>query len=133
MDLSTSRYGRLKYTIKLADIVALGAVLAGDIPLDNLPPGSVIHSYSIKASTAVAGPSIATAVAQLKMAANAIGGGTVNVFNTTGAPLLNTVLTGLSMTAANALALTLTLTGANANVATAGQIDVVINYHVLAP
>ena len=131
MDVSTTKYGRTKYTIKLSDITAIGAALSGDIALDSLPPSSVIQSLEIKASTAVAGGAIATAVLQLKLNGTLIGGGTVNVFTTAGAIQLNTT-NPASLTAANALAATLTLTGANANAATAGQIDVVINYHTLA-
>lgn len=130
MDLSTTKYGRLKYTVKLADIVALGAALTGDVALDNLPPAAVITRILIKASTAISGGSIATAVAQLKLNGTLIGGGTVNVFNTTGAIQLNTT-NPASLTAANALAVTLTTTVGNLNAATAGQVDVVIDYSTL--
>jgi hypothetical protein len=130
MDLSTTKYGHLKYTVKLADIVALGANLSGDVALDSLPPGTVIHTILVKASTAISGGTIATAVAQLKLNGTLIGGGTVNVFNTTGAIQLNTT-NPASLTAANALAVTLTTTVGNLNAATAGQVDIVINYHTL--
>src|SRR2546430_17681307 len=57
---------------------SLGAVLAGDVALDSLPPGAVIQSLLAKASTAVAGGAIATAVIQLKLNGTLIGGGTIN-------------------------------------------------------
>ena len=129
MDLSTTRYGHLKYTIKLADIVALGANTSGDITTDTLPAGSVITSYLVKASTAVAGGSLSAATLKPKMNATAVGTA-VNVFTTTGAIILPTDAKE-SLTAAIPLKWTLALTGDNANAATAGQIDVVVNYHVL--
>ena len=130
MDLATTRYGHLKYTIKLADIVALGAATAGDVTIDTLPPGSVITSYLIKASTAVSGGSISAITAKPKMNATAVGS-TVNCFTTAGAIILPTDAKE-SLTAAIPLKITLTTTSDNLNAATAGQIDVVINYHVLA-
>jgi hypothetical protein len=130
MDLSTSKYGRLKYTIKLADLVALGASLTGDIPLDSLPPGAVIQTVLIKASTAVVG--VATGTAQLKFNGNLIGTA-IDVKTVTGnAQILPIAAADVgSLTAANPLVATLTATTNNWNVATAGQIDVVINYHTL--
>jgi hypothetical protein len=140
MDLSVSKYGHLKYTVKLADIVALGASLTGDVTLDTLPPGSVITAGMIHASTVVAGGTIATATAQLKINGNLIGPAAANVF--TGAGAENTA--GLFLAAvgtqigvsllgtAPVLKLALTTTTGNLNAATQGQIDVVINYMVLS-
>ena len=129
MNLSTTKYGHLKYTIVLADITSLGANTSGDLTLDTLPPGVVITSYFLKASTAVAGGSISAATARPKLNSTAIGGGTTNVFTTTGA--IDTTGGTQSLTASNVLKLTLTTTSDNLNAATAGQIDLVINYHVL--
>lgn len=139
MTQSTSKYGHLKYTVLLADIVALGAALTGDITLDTLPPGAVIHAASIHASTAVAGGTIATATAQLKLNSTLLGPAAANVF--TGAGVENTA--GLFLAAvgtqigvanlgtANTLKLTLTTTVGNLNAATTGQIDVIVSYSVL--
>lgn len=139
MTQSTSKYGHLKYTVTLADIVALGAALTGDITLDTLPPGAVIHGASIHASTPVSGGTIATATAQLKMNSTLIGPAAANVF--TGSGVENTA--GLFLAAVgtqigvanlgtnNTLKLTLTTTTGNLNAATAGQIDVIVTYSVL--
>jgi hypothetical protein len=129
MDLSTTKYGRLKYTIKLADIVALGAATSGDITLDTLPPGAVITRYFIKPSTSIAGGTISAVTARPKLNTTAIGAGTTNAFTTTGA--IDTTGGKDSLTGNNVLKLTLVSTGDNLNAATAGQIDVVIDYSVL--
>jgi len=140
MDLSTSKYGHLKYTVKLADIVGLGAALTGDITLDTLPPGVLIVGQYIKASTTVSGGAIATATARLKLNSTAIGTAAVNVFTGAGNDPANAVdvtvsgtAAGSLSTSANVLKLTLTTTTGNLNAATQGQIDVIVNYTVLAP
>lgn len=139
MTLSTSKYGHLKYTVQLADIVGLGAALTGDLTLDTLPPGALIRAASIHASTVVAGGTIATATAQLKVNSTLIGPAAANVF--TGAGAENTaglfqaaVGTGIgvyNLATNNTLKLTLTTTTGNLNAATTGQIDVIVDYVVL--
>jgi hypothetical protein len=130
---TTSKYGRQKYTIQLADIVNLGAALTGDVTLDTLPPGAVLKAVLIKASVAIAGGTIATATAQPKFAGTLVGS-TTNVFAVAAEPanalqtLAGTVGT---ISSTNALAVTLTTTVGNLNAATAGQIDVEVDYSVL--
>jgi hypothetical protein len=132
MDLGTSPYGRAKYSVKVADLVAAGAVLTFDFTLDTLPAGAILTAYLVKAPVAVAGPSIATAVAQLKLNATALGS-TTNVFAVAAEPanaMSATAAMG-NISSANVLKLTVTVTGANLNVANAGQIDVIVDYKVL--
>lgn len=139
MTVSTTKYGHLKYTVVLADIVALGAALTGDITLDTLPPGAVIRGYLIKSSAALTGGAIASATAQLKLNSTAVGAAAQSVF-TVGAEvgaLVNSLTSGAqagspTISSANVLKLTLTTTTGNLNAATSGQIDVVIDYSVLA-
>jgi hypothetical protein len=128
MTTSTSKYGRTKYTVSLSDLVAAGAVLTFDFPLDSLPPGAVVYSTMVKASTALLGA--ATSVAQPKLGGTLIGAST-DVKATTGG-INNTVAVG-SLTAASALALTVTNTTNNLSALTAGSIDLIINYTSLAP
>lgn len=125
---SVSKYGHLKYTVSLADLVAAGAVLTFDFPLDSLPPGVVVYSSTVKASTALLGA--ATSVAQPKLGGSLIGAST-DVKTTTGG-VNNTVAAG-SLAAANALALTVTNTTNNLSALTAGSIDLILNYTVMAP
>jgi hypothetical protein len=139
MTLSTSKYGHLKYTVLLADIVALGAALTGDIVLDTLPPGAVIHGASIHASTTVSGGTIATATAQLKLNTTLLGPAAANVFTGAGAEntaglflaAVGTQIGVSNLGSANTLKLTLTTTVGNLNAATQGQIDVIVTYSVL--
>ena len=139
MDISTSKYGHLKYTVKLADLLALGASLTGDITLDTLPPGTVIHAGSIHASTVVAGGSISAATAQLKLNTTLLGPAAANVFTGAGAEntaglFLAAVGTqiGVSNLGSNStLKLAMTTVTAFLNTATQGQIDVVVTYSVL--
>jgi hypothetical protein len=129
MKQSVTKYGHLRYTVELADIVALGANLTGTITLDSLPAGAFILAYTLKASTAVAG--LTTIVGRPKLNGTLLGSGTTNLANTTGALVFNTV-NPASLSAANALAVDLTATVNNLNTATAGQFDLVITYGVLA-
>jgi NADPH-dependent curcumin reductase CurA len=128
MDQSTSSYGRHKYTVKLADLTALGAALTGDITLDSLPPATYIHTVLIKATTAMVGVTAATA--QLKLNGTLIGA-TCSVSATTGALQINTT-NPASLTAVNALVVGMVCTTTNWSTLTAGQFDVIINYHTLA-
>lgn len=136
MNLSTSRYGHQKYTVVLADIVGLGAALTGDITLDTLPPGTVIKGYTVKASTAIAGGTIATATAQPKLNSALLGPGTTNVFAVAAEPtnaLVTNPANGVgNLSSTNTLKLTLTTTTGNLNAATQGQIDVIVDYGTLA-
>lgn len=135
MTLSTSKYGHLKYTVVLADIIGLGAALTGDITLDTLPPGTNIRAYLVKASTAIAGGTIATAVAQPKLNSSLLGPGTTNVFAVAAEPANALVVAPTNgvgnISSNNTLKLTLTTTVGNLNAATAGQIDVIADYAVL--
>src|SRR5258708_942741 len=116
MNLSTSKYGHLKYTVTLADIVGLGAALTGDLTLDTLPPGSYIKAASIHASTVVAGGTIATATAQLKINSTLLGPAAANVFTGAGAEntaglfqaAVGTMIGVYNLGTANTLKLTLT-------------------------
>ena len=128
MTTTISKYGRTKYTLSLADLVAGGAVLTFDFPLDILPPGVVIYSSMVKASTALVGA--ATSVAQPKLVTTLFGTST-DVKTTTGA-INNTAASG-SLATTNALLLTVTNTTNNLSVLTAGSIDLIINYTSLAP
>jgi hypothetical protein len=139
MTLSTSKYGHLKYTLVLADIVGLGAALTGDITLDTLPPGAIIKAASIHASTVVAGGTIATATAQLKINSTLLGPAAANVFTGAGAEntaglwqaAVGTMIGVSNLGTANTLKVTLTTTTGNLNAATTGQIDIIVDYSVL--
>ena len=130
---STGKYGHLKYTVQLADIVALGASLTGTITLDTLPAGAIVRGAYVKATAALTGGTIATAVAQVVLNA-ATFGSTTSVFTVAAEPTNvlqgNAGLAG-TVSSANTLGLALTTTVGNLNAATSGQIDVVIDYSVL--
>lgn len=138
MTLSTTKYGHLKYTVVLSDIVALGAALTGDITLDTLPPGAALRGYLIKSSAALTGGAIATATAQLKLNSQLVGAAAQSVF-TVGAEV-GALVTNLTngaqagsptISSANVLKVTLTTTTGNLNAATSGQIDIVVDYSAL--
>jgi hypothetical protein len=138
MTLSTSKYGHLKYTVVLADIVGLGAALTGDITLDTLPPGAFVKAAAIKATAALTGGSIATATAQLKINSTLLGPAATSVFTVAAEPAaalfqaaVGTMIGVSNLSSANTLKLTLTTTVGNLNAATSGQIDVVVDYSVL--
>ena len=130
MDLSVSKYAHLKYTVKLTDVNTV-AGLTTDVPLDTLPPGAVIQNHMIKASTAFSGGGTTAQTARLKLNGVAIGAGTTSIANTTGA--IDTTQAAGQLAGTNALVLTVTVATANLNTLTAGQVDVIINYVVLAP
>ena len=137
MTISTSKYGHLKYTVVLADIVALGAALTGDITLDTLPPGTAIRGYLIKSSAALTGGAIASATAQLKLNATLVGAAAQSVFTVaaeTGALVTNVTQAQNgtpNISSANVLKTTLTTTTGNLNAATSGQIDHIVDYSAL--
>ena len=130
MDLSVSKYSHLKYTVKLTDFNTVNA-LTVDVPLDTLPPGAVIMNHMIKASTALSGGGTTAQTGRLKLNGSLIGAGTTSLANTTGA--IDVTQAAGQLAGTNALALTLTVATANLNTVTAGQVDVIINYAVLAP
>jgi hypothetical protein len=128
------RYVR-KYTVKLADIVALGAFTSGDVTLTNLPANSVVLFSLVKHSTAVAGPSISAATAQLITGNNSFGTA-FNVFQAVSTSardqFINVTATSKeNFAVVTPLMLHLTSTGANLSAVTAGQIDVTVIYEVL--
>lgn len=126
-----------KYTINLADIVALGAFTTGTINLDTLPAGAVVQAWRIKHSQAVAGPSISAATAQVVTPNNSFGAA-FDVFQAVSTTALQTGSNAATITPAENFAATtnlqlaLTSTGANLSVATAGKINVWVKYTVLA-
>jgi hypothetical protein len=125
-----------KFTVTLADIVALGAFLTGDVILCKLPARSFITHTFTKHSTAVAGPSISACSAQVQTATGNRGG-VLDVFaavsGTAYDVFLNVTATAkeAAITGTTPVFLHLIAVGANLSVATAGQIDVVIGYRVL--
>lgn len=132
MDVSVSKYGHLKYTLKLADFTALGAVTSGDITLDNLPPGALIIGFAIKPPAIFAGPSLSAATIGLKL--NSTAKGTpVSVFTNANGTLDVLVAADGLITTPTVLKAAVALTGANANALTAAQVDIIVNYTVLAP
>ena len=134
MTLSTSKYGHLRYLVALADIVALGGATSGDITLDTLPPGVILHAARVKALAAVAGGGITAATAQIKLNSTTLGSAT-SVFTVATDPA-NAIQTGAAIGGTadsnNTLKLAMTSTTSNLNAATTGQIEVTVTYSVLA-
>ena len=125
-----------KFTVTLADIVALGAFTSGDVILIKIPARAYITHTFTKHSTAVAGPSISACTALVQTANGTRGAGTLDVFAAPGAAgydlFVNPTATlKESVVAVTPVFLHIVATGANLSVATAGQIDVVIGYRVL--
>jgi hypothetical protein len=123
-----------KFTVTLADIVALGAFTTGDVILCKMPSGAYITHTRVKHSTAVAGPSISACTAQVQTATGNRGGAQ-NVFTAPGNTTADyDLFLNVTATAEEALGSTVPVylhfiaTGANLSVATAGQIDVVVGY-----
>ncbi len=132
MDITVSKYGHLKYTLKLADFVALGAVTSGDITLDNLPPGVLVTGWSIKPPAIFAAPSLSAATVGIKL--NTTAKGTpVSVFTNANGTIDTTVAADGLVTSPTVLKAAVALTGANASALTAAQVDIIVNYTVLAP
>lgn len=135
----SNAYGTgMLYKITTADIVALGAFAAGNIVLDNLPPGAVVTYGRIKHSQCVSGGSVSAATVRVATANNSFGVGAFNVYTTNA--VSNTALqlfgpvtvtpVGENFAAVTPIYVTFATTG-NLNTATAGAIDVWLQYIVL--
>ena len=121
-----------KYSITLADLVALGAATSGTITLEAaLPAGSVITNTLVKPTTALAGPSLSAATARVTTTSPTKTFGTAyDVFQAVGDTVHSydgaSQFTGIAATPA--LLLSMTSTGANFSALTAGAIDVYFEY-----
>lgn len=130
------------YKIKLDQITALGAATSGNIKLfttqaqaqsgnvRDTAPKTVIDTIIIETTTAVTGSTLSAATARVQTGNNY--GSTKSVFTATGATVQYVINTsGYVEAAATDVNLALTTTGANLSAATAGEIDVYIQYRVL--
>ena len=126
------------YNITLADLQAIGATTSGNIILDNLPAGAIVHLGKIKHSVALvgAGP-VTAATVRVATANNNYGAAAFDVFQAvsdTARQIFGPAATTPVAENENAVTpiyATVTLTGGNASGLTAGRIQVWIRYTVL--
>jgi hypothetical protein len=127
-----------KFTVVLADIVALGAFTTGDVILCKMPSRAFIQYAFIKHSTAIVGPSISACTVQLQTATGNRSA-TLDVFaavsNTlyeVAIPITQAAVKETTLGVVVPVYLHFVATGANLSVATAGQVDVILAYRCIA-
>lgn len=128
---------RKEWTIGLADLIALGAFVTGDVILMDLPAGAVVTYARIKHTEAVTGTGpFAVVTARITTANNNYGSGTLDVFaapsNTAGTGLITDV-TGAAenFAAVTPIYVHFVVTTYNLSAALTGEIKVWLDYIIL--